>query len=233
MDRELERHGGRRAGLIAKNVAAMLDGWGPDQQRYRWIDRIANRGGLTLEVACGWGGGNAPLILAKDPAARILMNDLGYVVLEEWRQYISDGPQWPGVGLAHFDATDCPIQTGAVDTVSSSGGIANIANNGKALREAYRILTPGGKLFMSDIDVDPESFNQLPPPVREQWQREHNDLDIGTGYEQRLRKVGFIVNSIECSRYNLDPQESTLAELGAKHGIKMGVIGYQIEAEKE
>ena len=233
VDQELERLGGKREGLIRKNVEEMLAGWNHAHKRYPWIKRIASRGGLILEIACGWGGGNVPMIMDLDPSATVLMNDLGVVLLEEWRNYLWDNRKWSNVGLAHFDATQCPVRSNTFDSVDSAGGIANIGASHKAISEAYRVLKPGGNLFMSDIDVDPECYNRLPARVREQWQCEHDDPDIGTGYERRLRKVGFKINSTECSRYILDPQESTLAELGAKHGIKMDVIGYQIEAEKE
>ncbi len=86
---------------------------------------------------------------------------------------------------------------------------------------------------MSDIDLDPDCFAKFPKHVQGKWRRDMNDPYVGTGYETRLQNAGFKIVSMKSSRSSLDPNESTIAKLAAKHGFIMNVIGFSIEAQKQ
>ncbi|MGH2534318.1 MAG: arsenite methyltransferase [Thermomicrobiales bacterium] len=98
-----------------------------------------------------------------------------------------------------------PLPDEAVDVVISNCVINLSADKGQVLREAFRVLTPGGRFAVSDIVVQGE----LSPEVR-------TNLDAWAGcvagaleeeeYRRLLTEVGFAEIGIEVTRVH-DPGE--------------------------
>src|SRR5258708_370422 len=110
---------------------------------------------------------------------------------------------------------DIPLPEGAVDVVISNCVINLSADKGQVLREAYRVLTPGGQFAVSDIVFQGE----IPRTIRQ-------DLEAWAGclagameehtYRRLLDEAGFIDLEVEVTpRYSL--QE--IAECGASSAI--------------
>jgi arsenite methyltransferase len=106
---------------------------------------------------------------------------------------------------------DIPLPEGAVDVVISNCVINLSADKGRVLREAYRVLAPGGRFAVSDIVLQGE----IPRAIRQ-------DLEAWAGclagaleehtYRRLLDEAGFIDVEVEVTRrYSL--QE--VAESGA------------------
>ena len=106
---------------------------------------------------------------------------------------------------------DIPLPEGAVDVVISNCVINLSADKGQVLREAYRVLTPGGRFAVSDIVFQ----GDIPKTIRQ-------DLEAWAGclagaleehtYRRLLDEAGFIDLEVEVTRrYSL--QE--VAESGA------------------
>ena len=62
-----------------------------------------------------------------------------------------------------FHAEDLPLDDGSVDRVLSSLMLHHIAADAQvaALREAHRVLAPGGSLHLVDLDHDPRSGGRM------------------------------------------------------------------------
>ena len=97
-----------------------------------------------------------------------------------------------------------PLPDNSVDVVISNCVINLSADKGQVLREAYRVLSPGGRFAVSDMIVQGE----LPPVLR-------RDLESWAGcvagaleedtYRTLLREAGFVDIEIEATRrYSLD-----------------------------
>lgn len=227
----LTKHGVRRETLISQNWEASLRDWSPTSEHYTWVQRIVEQGGLILEIACGPGGGLMPLILDMDPNATLLANDIGWWILVEWKKFNDQNHLWKNASFAQFDVKGCPLRSDCFDSVDSSGGFSNIEGSHLALAEAYRILKPAGRLFMTDAEVDPFSFAQLPDAEQEAWLKRFPQQS--RGYEEILFDTGFEILQIEqVGKILLQPRESVLAEMATKYDIQMYLRKYRIEARK-
>ena len=138
--------------------------------------KIAGRGGLILEIGAGPGGGFMPHVLRSDPEASVVVTDLIPGVLAEWKRFLDAELGSPNLWYAACDFTALPFPDGVFDTVADGGGIANAIGDKKAaLREAYRVLKPGGALFTYGLFVTEETAAALPPDILSLLRREYPD----------------------------------------------------------
>ena len=120
-----------------------------------------------------------------------------------------------------------PLPDNSVDVVISNCVINLSADKGRVLREAFRVLKPGGRFAVSDVVVRGE----VPAPVRNSmllWvgciagALEEND------YRGKLREAGFADIDLEPTRtYNIEDARVFLTEAG----IDVDEIAPQVEGK--
>jgi len=79
--------------------------------------------------------------------------DLAEKMLEIGRRKIKSRGLSKAVSLRVGDAMDIPADDQAFDAVTISFGIRNMSDAGKALREMYRVLKPGGRLLVLEFSL--------------------------------------------------------------------------------
>jgi len=220
-----------RETLIPTNWRNAVTAWQKAKDR-SWIERVVAHGGLTLIVACGPAGSHAPAILDLNPETKLLMNDIGKWVVQDWQQFADKKGTWPYLSFAQFDARRFPIRSDCLDCIDSSGAMSEIDDSSLTMQEAFRVLKPGGKLFLSEGTVDPACIREFP----EEGRRKLYDHGFGKddrGYKERLLSMGFdVVSYHQSDPMTPDLGRSTLADIAAKYGVQIRTVGVTVEAQK-
>lgn len=154
------------------------------------------RGSRIFEAGCGIGG--AARFLAETYDATVLGMDLS----EEFIDAASplnellglSGQVTCGVG----DITDTGIDGEQFDVVWSQNVLMNVEDKAAALREAYRLLKPGGNMLMQAVMLDKPGVRTYPVP----W-APTPDIDFlisSADFKQLATDAGFTITVWEESR---------------------------------
>lgn len=117
---------------------------------HRWRKRAVAGLGLrpgesVLDVCCGTGDFLVPLRKAVGPAGRVAGVDFCEPMLVLARS--KDAQAVLGLG----DACELPVASGSIDAVTVGWGLRNVPDVDAALREAVRVLKPGGRFVTLDM----------------------------------------------------------------------------------
>ena len=189
--------------------------------------RIAETGGLILEIGAGPGGGFVPYILRADPDASIIISDMSPTVVREWKKLLDKEMDSPNLGYAAFDFCRIPFRDGCIDVVSDHAGIGNVVtaagelgDKGAALKEAYRVLNPGGVLVTTVGFVTKETLASLPGHAQEVLLEKRPDIfeDL---YEETVLAGFRKIDSVVSGYWDTDYDESDIADLARSLGVNL------------
>lgn len=234
--------------FLPKEDKAINQSWADDIINSKWISRnwndcflknnftdtrakigntIAGHGGKILEIGTGPGGGFMPYILRSNPDATIIINDLSPTVVREWKQFLDKELNSPNISYAVFNFCDIPFEDNSIDVVSDGGGIGNTedGDKGKALKEVYRVLKPGGLFVTSTGFVTKETLAKLPEQAQTVLLDKRPDV-FADLYEETVLAGFKKIDSEICGFWNTDDDESTIADLARSLGINLQFTSY-------
>jgi len=168
------------------------------------MDWLAPRPGQRLLDVAGGTGDIAFRFLKRAPEASAVVLDMTQSMLDAGRkraeaERLGDRLEWV-VG----DAMALPSENASFDVYTISFGIRNVTRIGDALKEAYRVLKPGGRLMVLE-------FSQLPNPGL-QWAYDRYSFNV-------IPAMGQVVaNDRESYRYLVEsirkfPDQELFAEM--------------------
>lgn len=190
-------------------------------------NKISERGGKILEIGVGPGGGFMPYILTANPEASLIISDLSPTVIREWKKLLDKEFNSPNISYAVFNFCDIPFDNNSIDIISDGGGIGNTedGDKGKALKEVYRVLKPGGVLVTSTGFVTKEFFARLPQQIQTVLMDKRPDIFVDL-YEETVLAGFKKIDSEICGCWNTDDDESTIATLARSLGINLQFTSY-------
>jgi SAM-dependent methyltransferase len=172
-----------------------------------------NAGETVLDL--GSGGGIDVILSARrvGPTGKAY----GLDMTDEMLALAEENKRKAGISNVEFlkgQIEDVPLPEGSVDVIISNCVINLSADKDRVLREAFRVLKPGGRFAVSDVVVRGE----IPSDVR-------RSMELWVGcvagalseeeYRAKLEAAGFTDVEIETTRvYNVEDARAFLAESG-------------------
>ena len=134
------------------------------------MDWLAPQDGQALLDVAGGTGDIAFRFLDRAPGARVTVCDMTESMLIEGRKRAEAGKLADRLSWVTGDAMALPFADGSFDRYTISFGIRNVTRIPDALREAFRVLRPGGRLMVLE-------FSQLPVPAM-QWAYDRYSFNV-------------------------------------------------------
>jgi arsenite methyltransferase len=198
---------GEKAGLPADAIAASLGCGNPTALAE------LKPGETVLDL--GSGGGIDVLLSARrvGPTGKAY----GLDMTDEMLELARDNQRQAGVENVEFlkgEIENVPLPDNSVDVIISNCVINLSADKGRVMREAFRVLKPGGRFAVSDIVVRGEIPAEIQRKV-ELWAGCVAGALKESDYRDKLTAAGFENIDIEPTRiYSVAQSKEILAEVG-------------------
>ena len=171
-------------------------------------------GEIVLDL--GSGGGLDVLLSARRVGPE--GNVYGLDMTDEMLALANENKKKAGVENVEFlkgEIENIPLPDGSVDVIISNCVINLSADKGRVLREAFRVLKPGGRFAVSDIVRRSADIPEAVARNVELWIGCVAGALEQSEYERLLADAGFTDIGIEPTRvYRLDDARSFLSEAG-------------------
>jgi ubiquinone/menaquinone biosynthesis C-methylase UbiE len=185
-----------------------------------------NPGEIVLDL--GSGGGIDVLLSARrvGPAGKAY----GLDMTDDMLALARENQKKAGLENVEFlrgEIENIPLPDNSVDVIISNCVINLSADKDRVLREAFRVLKPGGRLAVSDVVVRGE----VPEEIRRSmllWVGCIAGALSDSAYESKLKAAGFQQIELESTRvYSVEDARTVLSG----HGIDVDAIAPQVEGK--
>lgn len=157
-------HGERVKGIFSEiarryDLFNTLSSFGIYRSWLRHVARAARCGAADRVLDVAGGTGDVAFELCEEcPPASIELTDFTPEMLDVARDRIAAGANMGvPVGLNVVDAHELPYDDASFDLVTCAYGLRNFSDRGQAMREAARVLAPGGRYVVLEFGTPPNA----------------------------------------------------------------------------
>ena len=149
----------------------------------RVLEQLGLRAGAIVDVGCGSGHFTARLV-DRFPAARIIGVDSAPAMVTRAQWFLSGDKRTARVlvGAAHA----LPLASNSQDAVTARLVFQHLSDPAAVTTEAWRVLKPGGRIFITDIDDDLYALLDRPCPALERARTLMAELQTQRGGDRRI-----------------------------------------------
>ena len=131
-------------------------------------DSVALRAGdLVLDAGCGVGG--TDLWLAQAYGVRVLGVNVQRMHIREALRNAANHPAAEQVRFSMQDFTELALASNAVDVVWGLESVCHCADKAAFVREAHRVLRPGGRLMVADFFLERDELSPRDAAAMRVW----------------------------------------------------------------
>lgn len=187
--------------------------------------RAANLNLPIIDIASGPRLGLVPDILSINPQVQVLVTDACPILIESWSEYLRKNEPDANIQFACFNVADMPIKANSVDVITSNIGFSSLRYAGDdqmiGLKEAYRVLKPGGYLFAIENEHEDKAVVQK---VFDKWGRENWFKNNKLEWHERFEKTGFIIEQEKQMMRRIEKDDWELGEVATSFGLEIVAV---------
>jgi len=177
-----------------------------------------------LDIASGPGLGLIPDIYHFNQNIHALAVDGCPALVEKWSEFMCMHEPGASIQFASLNVADMPIRNGSIDIITSNIGFSSLryagADNMLGVKDAYRILKPGGYVFAIENEFEDKAVVQK---VFDMWGKDNWFSQNSMTWRERFTNAGFTIEQDKLLLRRVEKDDWELGEVATSFGLEIAM----------
>jgi len=187
--------------------------------------QAANANLPVLDIASGPGLGLIPDIYHFNSNLQALVIDGCPMLVEKWSEFLRAYASEANIQFASLNAAGMPIHNDSIDIITSNIGFSSLrcagADNMLGVREAYRVLKPGGYVYTIENEFEDKAVVQK---VFDLWGRKNWFSENKLTWRERFEDAGFCIEQENLLLRRVEKNGWELGEAATSFGLEIAMV---------